>query len=93
MCFCSLGRKLVEFYVCRGTKLIVNHISIPVYKFYAVQWRGLDLSPFTNLSWVQEHLPAGRQESKNHDKLINYTVRVMGQALFICLSTRKIVLI
>lgn len=28
--------------------------------------------------------------SKNRDKLIDYTVRVMGQALFICLVTRKL---
>ena len=27
---------------------------------------------------------------KNHDKPINYTVRVMGQAFFICLGTRKL---
>jgi hypothetical protein len=26
---------------------------------------------------VQEHLPAGRQESKNRDKPINFIVRVM----------------
>jgi len=37
----------------------------------------------TNLSWVQEL-------SKNRDKPIKHTVRVMGQALFICLVTRKL---
>ena len=31
-----------------------------------------------------------RSKSKNRDELMNYTVRVMGQALFICLVTRKL---
>ena len=30
-----------------------------------------------------------RSKSKNRDELMNYTVRVMGQALFISLGTRK----
>jgi hypothetical protein len=38
-CFCSPGTKLVEFYECRGTKLIASHKFIPGYKFYALQWR------------------------------------------------------
>jgi len=49
--FCSPGTKLVEYYECRGTKLIANHIFIPGYKFDTVQWRGPDLSPVTKLSW------------------------------------------
>jgi len=36
----------------------------------------------TNLSWVQEHLPAGRQESKNHDKQLTHIVRVSGALFF-----------
>ena len=31
-----------------------------------------------------------RSKSKNRDELMNYTVRVMGQAFFICLVTRKL---
>jgi hypothetical protein len=30
----------------------------------------------TNLSWVQEHLPAGRQESKKCDKQLTHIVRI-----------------
>jgi hypothetical protein len=54
MCFCSPGTKLVEFYASRGTKLNASHIFIPGYKVCALQWRGQDLSPVTNLSWEQE---------------------------------------
>ena len=65
MCFCSPGTKLVEHYACRGTKLIASHIFIPGYKVLcgavarlprasAASDGGPDLSPFTNLSWVQE---------------------------------------
>ena len=37
----------------------------------------------TNLSWVQEHLPASRQESKNRDKQLTFIVRVR-RSLFFC---------
>jgi hypothetical protein len=50
-CFCSPGTKFVEHYVCRGTELFASHIFIPIYKFYALQWRGPGLSPVTKLSW------------------------------------------
>jgi len=39
----------------------------------------------TNLSWVQEHLPAGRQESKKCGKPIKHTVRVMVRLYFLAL--------
>jgi len=61
--------------------------------------RAIYLSPFSDLvrcrGAVQIHHPLQnchgcRSKSKNHDKLINYTVRVMGQALFFCLGTRKL---
>jgi hypothetical protein len=39
------------------------------------RWRGRGIS-ITNLSWKQEHLPAGRQESKNRDKQLTFIVRV-----------------
>jgi hypothetical protein len=48
--FCSPGTNLIEHYACRGTELIANYIFIPVYKFYALQWRDPDLSPVTVLS-------------------------------------------
>jgi hypothetical protein len=42
----------------------------------------------TNLSWVQEHLPAGRQESKNRDKQLTFIVRVRFRAVFIIVKTK-----
>jgi hypothetical protein len=62
-------------------KFDANDILVTGYKFNALQWRGPDLSPVTKLSWVQEHLPAGRQESKNRDKFIYFIVRVIASAL------------
>ena len=35
----------------------------------------------TNLSWVQEYLPAGRQESKKCDKQLTHIVRVMVRSV------------
>jgi hypothetical protein len=38
----------------RGYNFDASDTFIPGYKVYALQWSGPDLSPFTNLSWVQE---------------------------------------
>jgi hypothetical protein len=56
MRFCSPGKRFCKHYECRGTKLIASHIFIIGYKFDALQWRDPDLSPVTNLSWVQEQI-------------------------------------
>jgi hypothetical protein len=59
-----------------------SHKSVTVQDLNCVYMRVSECMNHYNLSLVQEHLPAGRQESKNHDELTNYTVRV-NVSLFI----------
>jgi len=38
----------------RGYKVDANDILVKVHKYYAMQWRGPDLSQVTKLSWMQD---------------------------------------
>jgi hypothetical protein len=58
-------------------KFKASHIFIPGNKFYALQWRGPDLSPVRKLSWKQE------QKAKTMTSLLILTGVVSKSAVFI----------
>jgi hypothetical protein len=75
-CFCRSGTNFNEYYTCCGTFCLgARKLS-----WCRILIGGRCASPgtalITNLSWEQEHLPDGRQESKKHDKQLTHIVRV-----------------
>ena len=82
-CFCRPGTNFNEYYACRGTFCLgARKLS-----WCRILIGGRCASPGTalirNLSWVQEHLPAGRQESKNRDKQLTFSIVRVGLSFFL----------
>ena len=83
------GTYFIEHYACRGTnylgarKLSRCRILIACRCALCPPKRSEGGCPgaytITKLSWEQEHLPAGRQESKNRDKQLTHIVRVISR--------------
>jgi len=81
------GYKFCELYECRGTTLIGSREQVKVHK---VILRALARSRYKLLQICQ----VSSSKSKNHDKPINYTVRVRFSCLFLnCQVSRDLSII
>ena len=93
--FCKSGYKFSEVYECRavprteGRGYMVDREKVTRQGTQSLitgtgpEYSGVQ--SITNLSWVQEYLPAGRKESKNHDEQLTHIVRVRwSQSFYNC---------
>ena len=74
--FCHPGTNFIKHYACRGTSCLGTRNLSRCRIYIAGRCACPGATAITNLSWVQEHLPASRQESKNRDKQLTHIVRV-----------------